>query len=138
ILSETDASPMHVGALLLLDLQNRDSSHFIEDMRRQFVERLPATPLLCRLVQAPDGYDSDVWADLAECDMEYHVTRISTPLNDRALHEKVAQLSTERLDLDHSPFRAFAFDGLGEDRAALYLKMHHSVADGIGFQTVLK
>ncbi|MDB5714600.1 MAG: hypothetical protein JWO15_1997 [Sphingomonadales bacterium] len=134
ILSETDASPMHVGALLLFDSAPAD---FAATIRRQFSERLPGTPLLVRLVEAPDGYDSDVWADLATCDLDYHVTRVSTPLDAVQLRGEVARLSMERLDLSRPPFRAFVFDGLPYG-GAVYLKTHHALADGIGFQEILR
>src|SRR3546814_2570030 len=70
ILSETGASPMHVGALILLDVPDDRRDDFAVAIRRQFADRLPATPLLARLHRAPDGYDSDVWADIARADLE--------------------------------------------------------------------
>src|SRR3546814_18176120 len=42
-----------------------------------------------------------------------------------------------RLDLSGPPFAAHLFERLAGGGSALYLKMHHSVADGIGFQTIL-
>src|SRR3546814_3234751 len=62
-------SPMHVGALILLDVPPDRQDDFAGDIRRQFADRLPATPLLVRLHEAPDGYDSDVWADIARADL---------------------------------------------------------------------
>ncbi|MDO7842294.1 wax ester/triacylglycerol synthase domain-containing protein [Sphingomonas immobilis] len=135
ILSETDASPMHVGALLLFDAV---PAGFAETIRRQVSERLPATPLLARLVEAPEGYDSDVWADVAACDLDYHLTRVSQPLDPVALRAAVADLSMERLDLARAPFRGFVFDALPGGAGAVYLKVHHAVADGIGFQEILR
>ncbi|MET0370380.1 MAG: wax ester/triacylglycerol synthase domain-containing protein [Sphingobium sp.] len=135
MLSETDASPMHVGALLLFA---HVPSDFGPAIRRQFAERLPATPLLTRLVEAPEGYDSDVWADLAACDLDYHLTRIGDALDPVALRAAVAQLSMERLDLSRAPFRGFVFDGLPDGAGAVYLKVHHAVADGIGFQEIVR
>lgn len=139
ILSETDASPMHVGALLLLEVPEADKPRLLDRLRRHLAERLPATPLLVKLMRAPDGYDSDVWAELAGADMTVHVVREVTPTPDEAaLYAAVAVLNLERLDLSRPPFMAHLFDGLPDDRAALYLKVHHAVADGIGFQEVLR
>lgn len=139
ILTETDASPMHVGALILLDVPTERQIDFAGAIRRQLAERLPATPLLVRLHQAPDGYDSDVWADVASADLE---TLVSVVPHDGAwgeaeLYGAVAQLNMQRLDLSGPPFAAHVFERLADGGSALYLKMHHSVADGIGFQTVL-
>ncbi len=138
VVAETDASPMHLGSLLFLDVPVEKRAAFPEAMRRQLLERLPATPLLSRLAQSPDGYDSDIWMDLATCDLDYHAPVVSLPDGDEAaVRAFVAQASMERLDLSYPPFRLYILDGLAEGKAALYLKMHHSVADGIGFQTVL-
>lgn len=139
ILSETDASPMHVGALILLDVPADGQDGFAAAIRRQFAERLPATPLLVRLHEAPDGYDSDVWADIARADLE---TLVAVEPHDGAwseaeLYDAVARLNMRRLDLSGPPFAAHLFERLAEGGSAIYLKMHHSVADGIGFQTVL-
>lgn len=137
LLSETDASPMHVGALILLDVP--DGADLTGAFRRQLAERLPATPLLARLQQAPDGYDSDVWADVAACDLDTHVAAVphKGAWRTEELYGAVATLNMRRLDLDEPPFAAHVFERLEDGGSAIYLKMHHSVADGIGFQTVL-
>ena len=49
ILSETDASPMHVGALIVLDVPEDRQGEIAAAFRRQLADRLPATPLLVRL-----------------------------------------------------------------------------------------
>lgn len=139
ILSETDASPMHLAAMLLLEVPQAEKHGLLERLRRQFEERLPATPLMARLVQSPDGYDSDVWVDLARIDLAAHIVREDTPTPDwDALCRAVAELGRRRLDLSRPPFMAHLFDALPGDRAALYLKVHHSVADGIGFQELMR
>ncbi|MGN6690142.1 MAG: wax ester/triacylglycerol synthase domain-containing protein [Sphingopyxis sp.] len=139
ILSETDASPMHVGALILLDVPADRQADFAPAIRRQFADRLPATPLLVRLHQSPDGYDSDVWADIARADLD---TLVAVEPHDGAwseaeLYAAVAALNMRRLNLSGPPFAAHLFERLADGGSAIYLKMHHSVADGIGFQSVL-
>jgi diacylglycerol O-acyltransferase / wax synthase len=139
LLAETDASPMHVGALLMLAVPEADKPGFADIFRRQLADRLPGTPLLARLVEAPDGYDSDVWVDVASIDLEAHVTHEKVVLADEAaLDAAVAKRNMERLSMARPPFQAHVFDGLSGDRVAIYLKMHHSVADGMGFQEVLR
>lgn len=137
ILTETDATPMQVGSLTLLDVPDAERAGFYGKIRRHLAERLPATPLLAVLHQAPDGFDSDVWVDVAEADLDYHVERISEPLDAAGLRADMARRSMVRLDLSRPPFRIAVFDNLAEGGCALHIKMHHSVADGIGFQTVL-
>jgi diacylglycerol O-acyltransferase len=130
ILTETDASPMHVGALILLDVPTGERAGLTERFRRQLGERLPGTPLLARLVEAPDGFDSPVWAEVADADLARHVVEEG----DDELFAAVARLNLQRLDLSQPPFMAHVFPAAG----AVYFKMHHAVADGIGFQEVLR
>lgn len=137
ILSEGDATPMHVGALIFLDVPAAELAGAYDRLVRHFVERLPGSPLLCAIHQCPDGYDSDVWADVAACDEAWHFDRISERLDGAQLRKRVAELVMERLDLSRPPFRVHIFDNLADGGVALYFKMHHGLADGVGFQTVL-
>lgn len=132
VLAETDASPMHVGALVLLDVPARERSDLLAAIRRQFAVRLPGTPLLARLVQAPGGFDSDVWAAVAQADSGVHVVEEDEGAED--LRTAVARLNLRRLDLTRPPFMVHVFPAAG----AFYLKMHHAVAVGIGFQEILR
>jgi WS/DGAT/MGAT family acyltransferase len=139
VLSETDASPMHIGALLVLEVPEGEKAGFAERFRQQLRERLPATPLLARLVQSPEGYDSDVWADVAEADLAVHIIDEALDLpGNTALLDAVAERNMARLDLARPPFMAHVFTRIPGDRVAVYFKMHHCVADGIGFQEVLR
>ena len=139
VLSETDASPMHVGALILLAVPDAEKAGLTAKLREHLALRLPATPLQARLVQAPDGFDSDVWQDLGPLDMADYVTEEAAPTPDMAaLHGVIAGLNMVRLDLARAPFKVHVFPGLPGDRAAIYIKQHHAVADGIGFQEVLR
>jgi diacylglycerol O-acyltransferase len=139
ILTETDATPMHVGALVILETPAESKTDVHRAIQRQVAERLAHTPLLATLRQSPDGYDSDVWVDVATCDLDHHVRRaaVDGEMDDAALHAHVAALSLRRLDLARPPFQIEVMDRLVGDRCAFYIKMHHAVADGIGFQTVL-
>lgn len=139
ILSETDASPMHVGALIILDVPPDAQEGLAAVLRRQLADRLPATPLLVRLHEAPDGYDSDVWADIARADLETLVAAEphDGAWNEAELYDAVASLNMRRLDLSGPPFAAHVFEQLTAGGSAIYLKVHHSVADGIGFQAIL-
>lgn len=139
ILTETDASPMHIGALLLLEVPEEQKPQLADKWRSQLSERLPGTPLQVRLAQCPDGYDSDVWVECAGIDLDKHVTHVPARFDDdAALYAAIAKTNMERLDLSEPPFSSHVFSGLPGARAAIYFKVHHSVADGIGFQELLR
>lgn len=136
ILLETDTSPMHIGALVLLDVP-AGAGDIFSRLRDHLLARLPATPLAAKLHQAPDGHDSDVWADVATLDIDRHFKHGPQGLDATALRAHVARTSMERLDLLHPPFGIEIFEHMRDGGAAFYIRMHHAVADGVGFQTIL-
>lgn len=138
ILSETDASPMHIGALVMLQVPRGRKDEFHDEIRTHLAHRLAGTPLQMRLMQAPEGYDSDVWVDAGSIDLDTHVVRVDADLDDAKLRSFVAEQSMVRLDMTGPPFHILVFDRLRGDRAALYVKIHHAVADGVGFQSLLE
>jgi diacylglycerol O-acyltransferase / wax synthase len=139
LMTETDATPMHVGALLILEVPQARKADFYDAIRRQIAERLPHTPLLVGVREAPDGYDSDVWLDLPNCDLDYHIRRVPADrdMDDAALHAFIADCIMQRLDMSRPPFEVHVLDRLTGDRCAIYMKVHHAITDGIGFQTIL-
>lgn len=137
VLTETDATPMQIGALQYFDVPVAERPSFYDKARAHIAARLPDTPLLVTLQQEPEGYDSDVWVDVTSCDLDYHFVRVSEALSEPDLRAFIARKAMERLDLSKPPFRVFVFDNLRDGRCALYTKVHHSITDGIGFQTIL-
>ena len=139
ILTDTASTPMHVGAVMILEVPAAQKAGFYDAIRTQFAARLPHTPLLAEIRQAPDGYDSDVWVDVKKCDLDYHIRRVASEreMDDEALYAFIATEIMHGLDLTRPPFEVHVIDRMTGDRCAIYMKMHHGVADGIGFQTVL-
>ena len=147
---ETENTPQHIGALQHYDCSELNG-RFFDAVTAHFAERLPATPLLCRRRQAPLGYDADVWLDLAKCDLSHHVQRVPSdaPMSPAEVRAFIQAKVVERIDLTRPPFMAYVFDklsdgvdGAGTTKAsesvgAIYLKVHHCVADGVGFQNIM-
>jgi len=141
ILAERDTAPFHIGALQFYEVPAARAASFADEVRSRIAERLLRTPLSCRLVEAPLGFDSRAWLDLGSCDFTYHVERvaISKAMTAQEVHAFVERSIMERLDLSRPPFRIHVLDNLHErDRCAVLIKVHHAVGDGIGFQNLLK
>jgi diacylglycerol O-acyltransferase len=141
ILAERDSCPFHIGALQYYDVPESRKPLFADDVRQRIAERLPATPLLCRLMESPLGFDSRAWFALDTCDLGYHVERVEAPmpLSAQDVHAFVERSIMQRLDLSRPPFRVHILDNLQDrGRCAILIKVHHAVADGIGFQNLLK
>lgn len=143
ILLESDETPMHIGSLLMLDVADAQRDGAAERLRDHVVSRLARTPLLRTLHPAPLGFDSDVWVRADDVDLDRHVVihRADRPMDDRDLHAFVEQHVMQRLDLSRPPFLVQildpAADGEHGSRVAMYVRVHHSLADGVGFQHLL-
>lgn len=140
VLTETDASPMHIGALQYFDASESEIDTFAERITAHLVARLPATPLLRTLRRSPLRYDSDAWF-AATFDPAVHIRRQppgGPSLIEAELLAFVARWSVERIDLARPPFAVQLFDRLADGRCAMLIKVHHALADGIGFQSILE
>lgn len=143
ILLEGDETPMHIGSLLVLDVPDNQREHAAEQLRDHLVARLPRTPLLRTLQRAPLGFDSDVWVRADAVDVDEHVVvhRGEHPSSDRDLHQFVENNVMQRLDLGRPPFLVQILDpvtdGLNGGRIAMYVRVHHCLTDGLGFQHLL-
>jgi diacylglycerol O-acyltransferase len=131
---------MHIGALQFLEVRAGERTTFADRMEAHLVARLPFTPLLRTLQRSPFGYDSDVWLDGATFDPTVHISRqLPGPsLSEAGLLDFVARWSVDRIDLSRPPFRIHLFDNLVDGRCAMLIKVHHALADGIGFQSILE
>jgi len=136
-ITDTPATPMHIGALQFLAAPPGDRAELAQKLRAHLLARLPNTPLMVQLREAPDGYDSDVWVDVAEIDVDYHLQIVPDRLDEAGVRRFIAQQCMQRIDLARPPFRIFILPNLEGDRVALHYKVHHCFSDGIGFQTIL-
>lgn len=139
LLLESDATPMQIGALLYLDVPASRQASLVGALRSHFEARLAHTPLLRVLRLCPLLYDSPVWLDVVRFDISHHIVAVPGCLSMDAagLHDFVAQRSLERLDLRKPPFQIHIFDRLADGRSAVLIRVHHALADGVGFQNIL-
>jgi WS/DGAT/MGAT family acyltransferase len=92
-----------------------------------------------RVVEAPGQLALPEWIDDAHFDPSYHVRHVSLPPPGtlRQLLDLVGALFATPLDRQRPLWEAYAIDGLEGGRAALFLKLHHSVVDGVGSIAIL-
>ena len=96
---ETADTPMHVGALHLLDAPAGDGDLF-DAVRRHIAARLAASPVFTRrLCALPLAVANPVWIR-GRVDMSHHVKRVRLPAPGglRELEATVARLHAQRLD----------------------------------------
>ena len=131
-------TPIQIGALQVF--RRPRSGRFLDVVRAQLETRLPHTPLPRVLRFAPFDFDLPIWLRVASCDLEHHVRPVeqSAPFEDADLHRMVERLYLEPLDPERPPFVVHVVDEVSDGRSALFLKVHHSRFDGIGFQNAMR
>ncbi|MBI1815834.1 MAG: wax ester/triacylglycerol synthase family O-acyltransferase [Deltaproteobacteria bacterium] len=106
--------------------------------RRRFraaMERLVAhVPRLHHRVVEALAIGLPEWVDDPAFDLDYHLRSIilPPPANQRHLFDFAGAVFATPLDHLRPLWEAYLIEGLEHDRAALFIKMHHSVMDGAG------
>jgi diacylglycerol O-acyltransferase / wax synthase len=141
LLLERSWAPMHFGGLSLLDLSGRDGAPLTEtELRAAVAQRFRR---LRRLHQRPAfpwaGLRHAVW-QRAEVDLTYHVRRhlLPAPGGRPELMELAARIHGRELDRRRPLWELHLVDGLQDGRQATLMKVHHSIADGIGGMDVAR
>ena len=119
------------GALLTMLDQPADFPVLTRRIRYG-LSRLPR--LRERVVPGLGRLSPPVWATDRDFDLGYHLRRISLPEpgTRRQLLDLVARLYEEPYDRTRPLWMFYAVEGLEDGSGALFIKQHHSVADGIG------
>lgn len=140
--AETPATPMHVGALFLLDLPaGRPRKPFYRRFREIVARRLGASEVFTRrLATLPFDLANPMWVTTADIDLDYHVRRsvLPRPGNRRQLENRVAHLHESLLDRSRPLWELHVIEGLEGGQVALYVKIHHAGLDGLSAQIALQ
>jgi len=128
-LTESSASPKHVGCVLLFDVP-ADRAGIVAEVVSAYRSHKPTAPF--NYVPRLFGGGGPVFVEATDIDLAYHVQHLALPAN--ATYESFLALVTELhepvLDRDRPLFRIWAIEGVPGNRFALYLKVHHAVIDG--------
>jgi len=138
---ETGTTPMHVGALFVLDPGSPQAS-------RTFFRRFKAEVGKClglsevftrRIVTLPLDVANPMWIT-GTPDLDYHVRRtvLPEPGSQHQLEECVADLHAPLMDRDRPLWELHVIEGLTGGRVALYIKTHHAGLDGASAQVFLR
>lgn len=92
-----------------------------------------------RVVEAPLNLAPPEWTEDPHFDRAYHQRHISVapPGGTPELLDLAAQLFATPLDRERPLWEAYWIDGLAEGRAAFFMKVHHSLVDGVGSMALL-
>ena len=132
--SDSPMQPTTMAMLLVLD-RMPDWSRL-----RQAVERaVVAVPRLRqRVLDAPLDLTLPQWVDDRTFDLDYHLRRHalggSRDLDE--LFREIAPAYETPFDRSRPLWEARVYEGLEDGRAAIFFKLHHAVADGVGANAI--
>ena len=126
-----------IGALAILDgssLLGDDDAVRIEAVRRRVESRLHLVPRLRQCLYRPRrGLGWPVWVDSASFDLAEHVrvVPLDAPGDQVQLRRACEQLARRRLEPARPLWEMWLLPGLPQRRVGLFMKMHHTIADGV-------
>jgi WS/DGAT/MGAT family acyltransferase len=131
---ESRDTPMHVAGLMPFTLPEDASPGFLRDLVADLRSAREFAPPWNYCLRGPGLlHPRPVWVEQDTLDLEYHVrhSALPRPGGERELGQLVARLHSQPLDLTRPPWEYHVIEGLEGGRFAIYLKMHHSLIDGI-------
>jgi WS/DGAT/MGAT family acyltransferase len=126
-----------IGALVILDggaLLDADGRFRIEAARDEIGRRLHLAPRFRQVLYRPAfGLGWPLWVDAPSIDLAAHVRvlPLEAPADEEQLLLACEDLRHRRLDRSRPLWELWFLPGLPDGRVALFMKLHHAIADGI-------
>jgi WS/DGAT/MGAT family acyltransferase len=127
---ETQASPTHVGALLLFE-KPKGRPGVVREIVEAYRSFEPTPPF--NFVPELGGASRPHFREAASYDPRYHVQHLVLPAGSSYddLLRLVADLDEPMLDRGRPLFRDWFIDGVPDNMFAVYAKVHHAIIDGV-------
>jgi len=141
IFTESRATPNHVGGLLQFRLPPGAPKDFLRDMMLEFREHRDFSAPWNRRLRFPFMKNPlPSWVEDKNIDLEYHVRHAALPWpgGERELGELIGLLQSTPLDLSRPPWECTIIEGLEGHRFAIFIKIHHSLIDGVSGMLLLQ
>ncbi|SBT03867.1 conserved hypothetical protein [Candidatus Accumulibacter aalborgensis] len=132
-IAESEASPKHVGGLMIYKRPSGSKVSFASDLYRELLTFTDVEPPFNSIIYfSLTGLPA--WKEAHSVDLNQHLVyhKMTRGKNGREeLYRLVSDLHQPRLDRSRPLWELHVIDGLSASRFALYLKMHHACADGV-------
>ena len=134
---ESATTPMHVGALILLEggaLTDADGRVRIDAIRDAIGSRLDRSPRMRqRISSMPFAAGRPVWIDDQAFDIGHHVRGVDIPPpgSRDQLVQLCCELQMQVLDRTRPLWEMWFVGGLADGSVGLVYKVHHAVVDGV-------
>ena len=131
---ETNAVPMHVGGVAILDAATAPVGFGFESLKRHIEKRLHLLPMFRRrLLSSPLALDQPYWIEDPDFDLENHVRHraLPAPGTPQQLSDFICDVISTRLDRSMPLWRIYYVEGLEGGKVAVITKIHHACIDGV-------
>jgi diacylglycerol O-acyltransferase / wax synthase len=135
--------PQDIGALVILDgtiLLDPAGELRIGAVREAITSRLHLVPRLRQVIHAPGrGLGGPLWVDAPRFDIRDHVVVRALPpgAGETGLLAVTEELRSQRFDPSRPLWQMWFLPGLPDGRVAMFVKLHHSIADGMAAMTTI-
>jgi WS/DGAT/MGAT family acyltransferase len=135
--------PQEIGAIAILDggpLIDEGGRFRIEAVRNAIECRLHLVHRFRQVIQLPRrGLGGPLWVDAPTFNLSRHVRELplEPPAGEAQILAAVEQLLRQRLDPSRPLWEMWFLTGLPEQRVGLFVRIHHTVADGIAAMTTM-
>jgi diacylglycerol O-acyltransferase len=132
--SEAPNVHMHTIKVAVIELDEGSRGFTIEAFREVIAGRMDKlVPLGYQLIDVPLKFHHPMWRENCEVDFSYHIRpwKLAAPGGRRELDEAIGQIAGTPLDRDRPLWEMYFVEGLANDRIAVVVKIHHSLADGV-------
>jgi diacylglycerol O-acyltransferase len=129
--------PQDIGALAILDgttLLDPAGELRIGAVREAIASRLHLVPRFRQVIHVPGrGLGGPLWVDAPRFDIRDHVVVLTLPpgTGETGLLAVAEELRSRRFDPSRPLWRMWFMPGLPDGRVAMFVKLHHSIADGM-------
>ncbi len=128
---EKRQQPMHVGGLQLFSFPEGAPDDYVAQLADQLRQQTSVTPPFERHLSS--RYGQPVWVDDEHLDLEHHFRFEALPTPGR-VRELLAFVSAEHshlMDRERPLWEFHLIEGLKDRQFAVYIKVHHSLVDGV-------
>lgn len=129
---ESRRQPLHIGMLMLFEPPADAPPDFAAKLAEKLRQSTLAVPPFNQRLERRRGMH--YWVEDDDFDLAHHFVHMSLPKPGRIreLLSVVSRVHSVHLDRAYPLWRLYLIEGLEDGRIAVYLKIHHSVVDGVG------
>ncbi|WP_024793470.1 WS/DGAT/MGAT family O-acyltransferase [Tomitella biformata] len=141
LIGESRDHPMHVGGLALFAPPEAADARDVRSMLDAALTRGEVAPLLRqRARRSVTSLGQWGWETDTDVDLDHHVRHdaLPAPGGMAELMTLVARLHATALDRGRPLWEMHLIEGLADNRFAVYMKIHHALADGVSAMKLLR